>query len=356
MWGKKTLVNSPIRDRLSTERRHGWGRNAVSSGGSSRLGLRRCSIPAPVVAPGESPEGWLPGTRHGARYSYNHPDTLGIMPVGIGLCIDQLLGTWAPRTPRWFLLGDRRTVHRASGLGAKRSCKPGKRWPNRSAIMSMASAPLTSASVLSTGREWPSFSPKARNVKRAPFCRVDMGAFQGTRHLHGRRRRLHLRPISRCAGRLQGEHRRDAAGAGVPVGERVAGIGPGRVHVRGHPVGDDPLVGPVLRPFGDRIDEVPAQHPFERRDLAGLVQAAQKVVEGAVLEHEHDHVVDGVFHGLAGHPHTHPSGPRDSRTGGHEPLPPRQRYPRLLPVRIAICVPYGSDSRPHHARRTPWRP
>jgi hypothetical protein len=51
----------------------------------------------------------------------------------------------------------------------------------------------------------------------------------------------------------------------------------------------------VLGPLGDRVAEVLADHPLERLHLTRLVQAPEQVVERAVLEHDHDDVVESVL-------------------------------------------------------------
>jgi hypothetical protein len=50
----------------------------------------------------------------------------------------------------------------------------------------------------------------------------------------------------------------------------------------------------VLGPLGDRVAQVLADHALEGGDLTGLVEAAEQVVERAVLEEDQDHVVHGV--------------------------------------------------------------
>jgi hypothetical protein len=83
---------------------------------------------------------------------------------------------------------------------------------------------------------------------------------------------------------------------GVDVLVLLAGIGRRGVHVGRDPVRDRPgrpgdrVHGPVR----DRIGQVQAGDALEGRDFARLVQAAEQVVERAVLEHDHDDVIEGV--------------------------------------------------------------
>jgi hypothetical protein len=84
----------------------------------------------------------------------------------------------------------------------------------------------------------------------------------------------------------------DAEQLRVDVLVLLARVRVGRVHVLRHPVRHVPLVGTVLRPLRDRVGELFAEDPLEGLDLPRLVQAPQKVVEGTVLEHDHDDVVE----------------------------------------------------------------
>ena len=81
---------------------------------------------------------------------------------------------------------------------------------------------------------------------------------------------------------------------GVDVRQLLTRIGPRGVHRRRYAVRHDRPVPSVLGPLRDRVAEVLADHPLERLHLTRLVQPTKQVVERAVLEHDHDHMVQSV--------------------------------------------------------------
>ena len=99
-------------------------------------------------------------------------------------------------------------------------------------------------------------------------------------------RRDHLSGVLEAVGRV--EHV-EQLGVGVLI--LLPGIGIWRIHVSGNPIRHCAEFGTMLGPSRDRVAQVPAQDPFERIDLAGLVQVAEQVVERAVLEEHEDHVI-----------------------------------------------------------------
>jgi hypothetical protein len=87
----------------------------------------------------------------------------------------------------------------------------------------------------------------------------------------------------------------------VDVRELLARIGIRGVHVLRDAVGHDAAVRAVLSPLRDRVAQLLADHALEGLDLARLIQPAEEVVERAVLEHHHDHVVKAVLTLRCGH-------------------------------------------------------
>ena len=84
---------------------------------------------------------------------------------------------------------------------------------------------------------------------------------------------------------------------GVDVLVLLPGVGRRDVHARRGPVRYQLRGCPghrVRGPFRDRVGQAQSRHAREGRYLTRLVQAAEEVVERAVLEHDHDHVIDGV--------------------------------------------------------------
>jgi hypothetical protein len=65
-----------------------------------------------------------------------------------------------------------------------------------------------------------------------------------------------------------------------------------RVHIRRYAVGHELAGGSILGPLGDRILEILANHTFKRLDLARLVEPPQQMIEGAVLEHDYDDMIE----------------------------------------------------------------
>ena len=118
----------------------------------------------------------------------------------------------------------------------------------------------------------------------------------------------------------------------VDVRKLLTRIGIRRVHICRHPVGDDPVLRPVLCPIRDRVRQLLSDHALERRDLPRLVQAAQQVVERPVLEHDDDDVIQRV-------------------------LSARRAHRNLRMSRITGALPQDTDNlqRPHHVVITPNR-
>jgi hypothetical protein len=75
------------------------------------------------------------------------------------------------------------------------------------------------------------------------------------------------------------------------VGELLTRIGPGGVHGGRDAIGHDLAVRAVLGPARDRVAQLLAAYALEGLHLTGLVQPTEQVVERAVLEHHHNHVI-----------------------------------------------------------------
>ena len=80
----------------------------------------------------------------------------------------------------------------------------------------------------------------------------------------------------------------------------------------------DPALCAVLGPGRDRVAEVLADHPFERLDLSGRVEAPEQIVERPVLEEHEHHVVHRILscwrHLLPRRARRVPGGRRGART------------------------------------------
>ena len=108
---------------------------------------------------------------------------------------------------------------------------------------------------------------------------------------------------------------------GVDVREFLARVGVRRVHVGRHAVGDDPVRRLVFRPLRHRVRQLLADDALERGDLSRFVQTTQQVVERPVLEHHHDHVVQGVLAGRAAHQYLRT--PATAADPAHDAVDPR---------------------------------
>jgi hypothetical protein len=82
---------------------------------------------------------------------------------------------------------------------------------------------------------------------------------------------------------------------GIDVRVFLARIGIRGVHVLRHAIRHDAGVRAVLGPLRDRVAQVLADDPLEGLHLARLVQPAEQMVEGAILKHQHDHVVEAML-------------------------------------------------------------
>jgi hypothetical protein len=125
---------------------------------------------------------------------------------------------------------------------------------------------------------------------------------------------VHRRTLARVWRRVVGHDH--LPGQEAPVGRRVdtpeqlgvdvrvllARVRARRVHGRRDAVlHDTAAVTAVSRPVRDRVAEVLPGDALERRHLARLVQPAEQVVEGSVLEHDHDYVIESVSAVRTGH-------------------------------------------------------
>jgi hypothetical protein len=81
----------------------------------------------------------------------------------------------------------------------------------------------------------------------------------------------------------------------VDVRVLLARIGIGSVYVLCDAVVNDTALGSVLGPLRDRVAQVLAEDTLEGLHLARLVQPAEQMVEGAILKHQHDHVVEAML-------------------------------------------------------------
>ena len=81
---------------------------------------------------------------------------------------------------------------------------------------------------------------------------------------------------------------------GVDVGELLARIRVRRVHVLRDPVRHELAVRAVLGPRRDRVGQLLADHALEGGHLTRLIQPAKQVVEGPVLEHHRDDMIERV--------------------------------------------------------------
>lgn len=88
----------------------------------------------------------------------------------------------------------------------------------------------------------------------------------------------------------------------VHMGQLFTRVRVRSVHGRGESVGNEALAG-ILGPPWNRVRQVLAEDSLERLDLTGLVEPAEQVVEGTVLEHQDHDVVECVRCCRSGHAH-----------------------------------------------------
>ena len=133
--------------------------------------------------------------------------------------------------------------------------------------------------------------------RRPPLLRGERADVVGHEPVH-RRHRLRVRGRVVRGGHVLAQHAPVAGRVDDPeqLGVDVRVLLP-RVRVRGigvrrHRVGHDPAVRARAGPGRDRVAQLLADHALERGDFAGLVQAAQEVVERAILEHNGHDVIE----------------------------------------------------------------
>jgi len=101
--------------------------------------------------------------------------------------------------------------------------------------------------------------------------------------------RHHFGGVLEAVGLVQ-----DVEQLGICVLVLLARVRVGRVHIVGDGVGDDPALCSVLGPRRDGVAQVLADHASKEGTSPGWVEAAEQVVERAVLEQDQDHVVHGI--------------------------------------------------------------